>query len=139
MLLTMLGYKSGMQGYTGTSWELNVLADATDAGILDNYAIAYGAGAPRQWAALQAYNALYAATVKYDNDGNLEEEERTATISDIPVKVVQTAAYKHFGLMDAKGIVEVADDEYITIDDVDYTVENAYQYLGYETKILYKV
>lgn len=138
MLLTMLGYKSGMQGYTGTSWELNVLADATDAGILDNYAIAYGAGAPRQWAALQAYNALYAATVKYDNDGNLEEEERTATISDIPVKVVQTAAYKYFGLMDAKGIVEVADDEYITIDDVDYEVENAYQYLGYETKILYK-
>ena len=63
MLLTMLGYKSGMQGYTGTSWELNVLADATDAGILDNYAIAYGTGAPRQWAALQAYNALYALSL----------------------------------------------------------------------------
>ena len=64
MLLTGLGYKADIEGYTGASWELNVLSDATDAGLLDNYGTGYGVAAPRQWVALMTYNMLYSTCVK---------------------------------------------------------------------------
>ena len=106
MLLTGLGYKADIEGYTGASWELNVLSDATDAGLLDNYGTGYGVAAPRQWVALMTYNMLYSTCVKYDRDGNIQDEERTAIVGseDIPVKVPMTGAYKFFGLINYKAV-----------------------------------
>ena len=147
MLLTALGYKADIEGYTGASWELNVLSDATDAGLLDNYGVAYGIAAPRQWVALMTYNMLYGTCVKYDRDGNIKDEERTAEIMGVPVKVPMTGAHKFFGLLDDKGIVVKVDDEAIYVDvnndgtdePVKFELDNAYAFLGKEVKVLYKV
>lgn len=141
MLLTALGYKADLEGYTGASWELNVLSDATDAGLLDNYGVAYGIAAPRQWVALMTYNMLYGTCVKYDRSGNIEDEERTAIVGseDIPVKVPMTGAYKFFGLIDYKGIVDAVDADAVYVDGNKFEVANAYAYLGKEVKVLYKV
>ena len=141
MLLTGLGYKADIEGYTGASWELNVLSDATDAGLLDNYGTGYGVAAPRQWVALMTYNMLYSTCVKYDRDGNIQDEERTAIVGseDIPVKVPMTGAYKFFGLIDYKGIVDAVDADALYVDGNKFEVNNAYMYLGKEVKVLYKV
>ena len=141
MLLTGLGYKADIEGYTGASWELNVLSDATDAGLLDNYGTGYGVAAPRQWVALMTYNMLYSTCVKYDRDGNIQDEERTAIVGseDIPVKVPMTGAYKFFGLIDYKGIVDAVDADALYVDGNKFEVNNAYAYLGKEVKVLYKV
>ena len=58
MLLVVAGYKPDVQGYTGANWAMNVIEDAQLANIFDDYGVAYGAAAPRQWAAKLFSNAI---------------------------------------------------------------------------------
>lgn len=58
MLLTVAGYKGEVEGYTGTGWEKNVVADANEAGLFDGAKFALTEAAPRQWAAVMFENAF---------------------------------------------------------------------------------
>lgn len=79
MLLTMLGFNAEKEQLVGTQWVVKTTALAMERGILDNYTPSLTAAAPRQWAALLIYNALFANTVRYV-DGVAEDEVRSALL-----------------------------------------------------------
>jgi hypothetical protein len=77
ILLTALGYKSDVEGYTGTTWAQNVQTDAEEAGLfagIEN--IDLTANLTREQAAQMIWNALQATTVSYAVSGT------TITTSD---------------------------------------------------------
>ena len=55
MLLVVAGYRTD---YTGHAWQQAVVADGVDAGMFDDYDLAYSAAAPRQWAAKLFTNTI---------------------------------------------------------------------------------
>ena len=135
MLLTMLGFNAEKEQLVGTQWVVKTTALAMERGILDNYTPSLTAAAPRQWAALLIYNALFANTVRYV-DGVAEDEVRSGE--------TLTSAVKYLGLEQKTGIVTDATDENISVkgakDDkaTVYEVKNGYKLLGHEVKVLFK-
>ena len=73
MLLVLIGYKADIEGYTGANWDNNILADAEEAGLLEEYELPVKGIVTREWAAQMIVNALYANKVKYSN-GVAEEQ-----------------------------------------------------------------
>ena len=70
MLLGALGYDSKIEGYTGSAWAKNVLADAEDAGLFKGMAsVDLTQPLTREAAAQMIWNALQATMVKYSNSG----------------------------------------------------------------------
>ena len=68
MLLTMLGYSTAIEGYTGTGWDFNVAVDAATAGLLDGLeTIDLSMPLNRDNAAQMIYNAFFAMPVTYPN------------------------------------------------------------------------
>lgn len=66
MLLTALGYKADLAGYTGTGWDFRVAVDAAGAGLLENLgSVNLSQPLSRDNAALLVFNALFAETVEY--------------------------------------------------------------------------
>lgn len=66
MLLGALGYDSKIEGYTGSAWAKNVLADAEDAGLFKGMAtVDLTQPLTREAAAQMIWNALQATMVKY--------------------------------------------------------------------------
>lgn len=57
MLLVLAGYKTD---YTGFGWQQAVIADGVDAGLFEDYDLAYTAASPRQWAAKLFTNTITA-------------------------------------------------------------------------------
>ena len=72
MLLVVIGYKADVQGYTGASWDANVLADAEAAGFFVDYELSVKGIVTREWAAQMIVNAINATKVRYA-DGELVE------------------------------------------------------------------
>lgn len=68
MLLTVAGYKSDVEGYTGSNWAKNVLADATDAGLFDSFGGSYAGACSREWACKMMVNAIETKTAAYLGD-----------------------------------------------------------------------
>ena len=70
MLLGALGYDSSVEGYTGSKWAMNVLADAEDAGLFKGMAsVDLTQPLTREAAAQMIWNALQATMVKYSSTG----------------------------------------------------------------------
>ena len=66
MLLGALGYDSKIEGYTGSAWAKNVLADAEDAGLFKGMgSVDLTQPLTREAAAQMIWNALRATMVKY--------------------------------------------------------------------------
>ena len=66
MMLCALGYKQDTEGYTGTGWSVNVLADARTVGLLDGLnGVNMNAALNREDAAQLMFNALKATMVEY--------------------------------------------------------------------------
>jgi hypothetical protein len=75
MLLTALGYDAQIQGYLGSSWAINVAADAVSAGI-DITGVVLGNELTREQAAEMSFKTLEADVVGYSSKGS------TITTSD---------------------------------------------------------
>ena len=65
MLLVTLGFSAEEQGYVGANWKINVLRDAKNVGLLDNFAAGFNADVAitREEAAQMMLNALEANVV----------------------------------------------------------------------------
>ena len=99
MLLVVAGYKPDVQGYTGPAWSVNVINDAQLAGLFDDYAVAFSASAPRQWAAKLFANAILKAEMAVYFNGELING-----VGIIGTKNV-TVGQKYFGLQVDTGVL----------------------------------
>jgi hypothetical protein len=69
MLLTLLGYRSDVEGYTGSSWESAVWTRAEQVGLLQNLETVKSADIiSRENASVMIANALQAKTVSYEGE-----------------------------------------------------------------------
>ena len=72
MLLTALGYKSSAEGFTGSTWTVNVARYALEVGLDKGMGgITWGATLTREQAAQMALNAIKAPLVAYDNGATI--------------------------------------------------------------------
>lgn len=86
MLLCVLGFDASTQGYVGSSWKTNVLRDAKNFGLLDNFASDYDPdkAITREEAAQMMLNALQANIV-------------IGTVSDNLVKISNAIYFDKYG------------------------------------------
>ena len=66
MLLVAMGYKSEVEGFTGSNWAIGVNVRANQKGLYSDLSISVDAGLTRDSAAQMVYNALDAGVVSYD-------------------------------------------------------------------------
>ena len=72
MLLTALGYKAETEGFTGSSWTINVARYALEVGLGKNMGgITWGATLTREQAAQMALNAIKAPLVAYKDGATI--------------------------------------------------------------------
>ena len=105
MLLTAIGYKSDREGFTGTSWTINVATKALSEDVrLDRgLATMFGnAELTRQEAAQMALNAIKAPLVEYDNDNTISVNGATVQINGGSAKFVTTTLAKEQRISERK-------------------------------------
>ena len=87
MLLCVLGFDAATQGYVGTNWKTNILRDAKNFGLLDNFASDYDPdkAITREEAAQMMLNALEANIV-------------IGTVSDNLVKISNAIYFDRYGV-----------------------------------------
>ncbi len=74
MILTMLGYRSEIEGFTGANWALNVQLKGNDINLFEGLNINPDEGLTRDDTAQMLYNAVQAQEVEYRNlDGNYND------------------------------------------------------------------
>ena len=66
MLLVAMGYKSEVEGFTGSNWAIAVNVRANQKGLYSDLSISVDEGLTRDSAAQMVYNALDAGVVSYD-------------------------------------------------------------------------
>ena len=66
MLLVAMGYKSEVEGFTGSNWAIGVNVRANQKGLYSDLSIAVDTGLSRDNAAQMIYNALDAGVVSYE-------------------------------------------------------------------------
>ena len=82
MLLGALGYDSGIEGYTGANWTVNVIKQAVGIGLDDGNDDFVGSRTvTRQEAALYAFNMIKADMVQYDAKTTVNVNGATVTIA----------------------------------------------------------
>ena len=87
MLLGALGYKSDIEHFTGSGWNMNVNARAAEAGLFDRLSFKGNDPVNREEAAQLALNTLKATLVEYTGG-------MTVTTGDATVVGAQTRTYK---------------------------------------------
>ena len=70
MILTALGYRSDVEGFTGANWAINVQLVANDIQLFDGLSINPDEGLSRDDTAQMLYNAVQAQEVEYRNLDN---------------------------------------------------------------------
>ena len=104
MLLVAMGYKSEVEGFTGSNWAIGVNVRANQKGLYSDLSIAVDTGLSRDNAAQMIYNALDAGVVSYDytlvTDGS--------TISSSPTLIdnnTKTLLEDKFNAVKVEGVV----------------------------------
>ena len=93
MLLVAMGYKSEVEGFTGSNWAIGVNVRANQKGLYSDLSISVDAGLTRDNAAQMVYNALDAKVVEYSytlvTDGSslsssptLKDDSKTTLLED---------------------------------------------------------
>lgn len=109
MLLVILGANAEIEGYGGSNWMGNVVADAMELGVFDGWVGDPTEPATRELVATLMRNTIFAPVYEYNNNGvgsqkNLLGEENP------------TLGEKTMGLDHIEGIVVANDNVYITYD-----------------------
>ena len=116
MLLTAMGYDSGVEGFTGTNWTVNVARLAIENGLTDGNDEFVGTQlATREEACLYAVNTLKATLVEYESKGS-QITINGAVISSgatnakpVTTKVVSTQTINSAKTVDGEWTVEFAE------------------------------
>ena len=104
MILTALGYRSEIEGFTGANWAINVQLKANDIQLFEGLTINPDEGLTRDDTAQMLYNAVQAQEVEYRNlDGNYNDV--------IYPTEKGTVLANRFGVVKVEGLV-VANDVY---------------------------
>ena len=156
MLLVALGYKSDIESFTGSAWEVNVNVKATEKGLYDDLAgLDTSKALSRDNAAQMVWNALKAKEVVYDytlvsENGQLVSK---TTLNDKNLTLLADkydAKDDQFATMTGYSWSE-KDKEYtysFTCTDNDQNLLTSYKYtsaqdytdlFGMPTKVIYKV
>ena len=80
MLLCALGYKSEIEGYTGTDYTISVARDANKNELFDALSIVTSANLTREQAAQMAFNALKATVVEYQGGTKVSTSDGTNVV-----------------------------------------------------------
>lgn len=113
MLLCMIGYRSDVQGYTGSGWQTNVLRDGASSAVTTNYLPTIYNAAPRQWTARLMANAINAPYISYSRGEVVQGSATDPTIS---------YGQQYLGLRMAEGYLKDAGHvELPVLDGKDYT------------------
>ncbi len=95
-ILGAMGYRTDIEKYTGSGWSLNVLRDASSAGLLEGIEdIDMNKPLQRQHAAQMLYNGLFNVMVSYTSGDNVVR---------YPDALDTTMAMKYFGLQTLEGV-----------------------------------
>ena len=87
MLLVALGYKSEIEGFTGSNWAVGVNVRANQKGLYDDLDISVDAGLSRDNAAQMIYNALDANMVEYTYSLYADEDSSLTSSPTLQDKV----------------------------------------------------
>lgn len=124
MLLTALGYKADLAGYTGTGWDFRVAVDAAGAGLLENLgSVDLSQPLSRDNAALLVFNALFAETVQYAG-GTAKRTGVSLALSKFMLKTLSGVLISNdqAGISAAgasrKGTYALIDDDGATVSDI---------------------
>ena len=102
MLLTALGYRSEIEGFTGANWAINVQLKANDIDLFADLVINPDEGLTRDETAQMIYNAVQAQEVEYRNlDGNYNDV--------IYPTMKGTMLANRFGVIKVEGVVAAND------------------------------
>ena len=102
MILTALGYRSEIEGFTGANWAINVQLKANDIDLFDGLTINPDQGLSRDNTAQMLYNAVQAQEVEYRNlDNNYDNVIYPTNMG--------TVLENRFGVVKVEGVV-VAND-----------------------------
>lgn len=130
MILVALGYNAENVGLVGSNYAINTLTYAQKAGLFSNYSVEAQDGLTREFAAQALYNALDAAMVSTDSDGNVTEKD-------------YTFAESSFALAEASVILnDVTDGATYNVKNGDDTIElevetDLSEFLGQKVTIQY--
>ena len=108
MILTMLGYRSDIEGFTGANWAINVQLKGNDIDLFDGLSINPDEGLTRDETAQMLYNAVQADMVEYRNlegsyDGIVYPQPLNGVDND------STVLWEKFKVQKVEGVV-VAND-----------------------------
>ena len=103
MLLVAMGYKSEVEGFTGSNWAIGVNVRANQKGLYSDLSISVDAGLTRDSAAQMVYNALDAGVVTYEYT-LISDGSSLSSIPELKDKNVTVLAEK-FGVVTVEGVV----------------------------------
>ena len=105
MLLVAMGYKSEVEGFTGSNWAIGVNVRANQKGLYSDLSISVDAGLTRDSAAQMVYNALDATVVSYaysiNSDKKIKLINDTTTDGDSTKDVTFTKGKTSIGKVGA--------------------------------------
>ena len=114
MLLTALGYRSDLEGFTGANWAINVQLKANDIKLFDGLTINPDEGLSRDNTAQMLYNAVQAQEVEYRNlEGNYDGVIYPTNLG--------TVLENRFNVRKVEGVVQGT--SLLSLDDTGTTVE----------------
>ena len=166
MILTMLGYRSDIEGFTGANWAINVQLKANSIDLFDGLSINPDEGLTRDDTAQMLYNAVQADMVEYRNlegsyDGIVYPQPVNGVNNNSTVLWEKFKVTKVTGVVEATSLISLNDTVATTVEgktrltDIEYNgsaedangnpwnavtypiaVDN--QYLGYRVVIYVK-
>ena len=114
MILTALGYRSEIEGFTGANWAINVQLKANDIKLFDGLTINPDEGLSRDNTAQMLYNAVQAQEVEYRNlEGNYDGVIYPTNLG--------TVLENRFNVRKVEGVVEAT--SLLSLDNTGTTVE----------------
>ena len=120
MILTALGYRSDLEGFTGANWAINVQAVANQIDLFDGLTINPDDGLTRDDTAQMLYNAVQSDMVEYRNlegsyDGIVYPQPINGVDHDSTVLYERFQVRKVEGVVEATSLLSLADTEHPTV------------------------
>ena len=107
MILTALGYRSDLEGFTGANWAINVQSVANQIDLFDGLAINPDEGLSRDDTAQMLYNAVQADMVEYRNlEGSYDGIVYPQPVNGNGANANSTVLWEKFKVTKVTGVVE---------------------------------
>ena len=158
MILTMLGYRSDIEGFTGPTWAINVQTKGNDIDLFADMLINPDEGLTRDDTAQMLYNGVQSWMVEYRNlegsyDGIVYPQPLNGTKANSTMLLEKFKVAKVTGVVEATSLISLSgsttvegktrlsDVEYLGTrydDDFTYPIAVDSKYLGYRVVLYVK-